>query len=340
MNNLYYDFEKIVNKYPKKDCLIFEDRKIKYGELYNLSIKFYNRLSQFEINEGGSICIDSDKSPEVYAIMLASLKLGIPYFFLDPNSPLDRKLEIVKQAAPTIYFYEQKKIKSKIKYSFNIKKFLNLKNNKVKSNNKNSNLSSVAYYMFTSGSTGKPKGAIINQYNLKYFIRWGVEEFKFNNKTIHAGLNLIFFDNSVFDFYISIFSGAALIPVKKIDLIDPTKVIKTLKKNRCNSWFSVPTLIIYFMTLRLLKRKNLPNLKRIIFGGEGFIIEKLRELYKEFGDNVIYSNVYGPTETTCMCSNYNVRKIDFMSAKKYPPIGKLHYYFDGYLWNGNKKNKI
>tara|TARA_B100001093_G_scaffold204614_1_gene196731 strand:- start:16824 stop:18347 length:1524 start_codon:yes stop_codon:yes gene_type:complete len=339
MNNLYYDFEKIVNKYSKRHCLIFQDKKITYKELYNLSIKFYNRLSQFEIREGDSICIESEKNPEVYAIMLASLKLGVPYFFLDKNSPLDKKLDIIAQAKPIIYFYEEIKTRAKIKHSFNIKNFLKLKNNKVKLNNKNSKLSSIAYYMFTSGSTGKAKGVIINQYNLKHFINWAIKEFKFDNKTIHAGLNLIFFDNSVFDFYISIFSGATLLPIKKIDLIDPTKVIKNLKKNKCNSWFSVPTLIIYFMTLRLLKKENLPNLKRIIFGGEGFMMQKLRELYKEFGDSIVYSNVYGPTEATCMCSNYNIKKIDFKLDEKFPPIGELHRYFDGYLWNKNRENK-
>ena len=43
--------------------------------------------------------------------------------------------------------------------------------------------------------------------------------------------------------------------------------------------FSVPSLIIYFLNLKLLKKKHLTKIKYLIFGGEGFPKNKLKELW-------------------------------------------------------------
>ncbi len=193
--------------------------------------------------------------------------------------------------------------------------------------------------MFTSGSTGIPKGVIINNTNLLYFIDWAIEEFNYNNKTIHAGLNQIYFDNSIFDFFITLFSGGTLVPIKASELKNPYNVIKKIKKNKCNKWFSVPTLIIYLLKLKIFNKKNLPNLEHIIFGGEPFFAKNLRDLFNNFGRGLRYSNVYGPTETTCMCSNYDLNKNDILKIKNFPPIGFLNKYFNGFLWDGKRENK-
>ena len=63
----------------------------------------------------------------------------------------------------------------------------------------------------------------------------------------------------------------------------------------------------------MCNQKNFKKIKRFIFGGEGFPIEQLKKLYNIYGDKKIYSNVYGPTECTCICSSYDVKKKDINS---------------------------
>ena len=72
---------------------------------------------------------------------------------------------------------------------------------------------SPAYIMFTSGSTGFPKGALMSHNNLLNFIQWGKETFEVTEDDIFTNANPVYFDNSVFDFYTSIFNGCTLVPL-------------------------------------------------------------------------------------------------------------------------------
>ena len=72
-----------------------------------------------------------------------------------------------------------------------------------------------AYIMFTSGSTGVPKGAVVSHANVLSFLGWSIDKFKISNNDRFAQVSPLYFDNSVFDFYTGLFSGASLVPIKK-----------------------------------------------------------------------------------------------------------------------------
>ncbi|MGL1562961.1 AMP-binding protein, partial [Vibrio parahaemolyticus] len=67
--------------------------------------------------------------------------------------------------------------------------------------------------MFTSGSTGFPKGAVMSHQNILNFIGWGKKTFEVTSSDVFTNANPIYFDNSVFDFYISLFNNATLVPL-------------------------------------------------------------------------------------------------------------------------------
>ena len=71
----------------------------------------------------------------------------------------------------------------------------------------------AAYIMYTSGSTGFPKGAVMSHNNILNFIQWGKNTFDVTPDDIFTNANPIYFDNSVFDFYTSLFNGASLVPL-------------------------------------------------------------------------------------------------------------------------------
>ena len=81
-----------------------------------------------------------------------------------------------------------------------------------------------------------------------------------------------------------------------------------MTKNKCTVWFSTPSLLIYLLNLKLINNKSFYFFKKIIFGGEGFPKNKLKELVTIVGENKKYINVYGPTEGTCICSSHVVNK--------------------------------
>lgn len=180
-----------------------------------------------------------------------------------------------------------------------------------------------AYIMFTSGSTGFPKGALITHDNILNLISWSIGTYKIKHTDILTNVNPLYFDNSVFDFYSALFSGACLVPFSKEIITNPVYLMEQINKLRCSLWFSVPSLLIYLDTMKALNKNNLKFVRRIIFGGEGYPKLKLKHLYDLYSNRCEIFNVYGPTECTCICSSYRITFKDFEDLKGFAPLGKI-----------------
>jgi D-alanine--poly(phosphoribitol) ligase subunit 1 len=63
-------------------------------------------------------------------------------------------------------------------------------------------------------------------------------------------------------------------------------------------------------------------MKAIIFGGEVFPKKELKKIFFNL-QNTKFINVYGPTECTCICSNYEITKKDFGKKEmlRFAPFG-------------------
>jgi D-alanine--poly(phosphoribitol) ligase subunit 1 len=189
-----------------------------------------------------------------------------------------------------------------------------------------------AYIMFTSGSTGSPKGAVMSHGSVLNLVAWSVATFGFNDSDRLTNVNPLHFDNSVFDLYSALFSGACLVPLDKGVVTDPRRVVEALEATRCTSWFSVPSLLMFLETLKVFtKAEAWRGFRHVIFGGEGYPKAKLQRLYAAFAERAAIHNVYGPTECTCICSCYRLSDPDFHELQGFPPLGELIPNFGGLI---------
>ncbi len=360
-NNYHYNlgnfFEEIALKNKNFTAIQNEKESVTYGELFQLVIKLSNKMISDKIQLGDTIAIGNTKKICSFAMMLACLRIGVSYVNIDTKAPLNRNQNIINICKPKKIFFDCKK---NSKYIDQLCQITNSKSieilayeklskanlgiNKVNQNFKNKFLvdsSTIAYIMFTSGSTGVPKGVAVTHQNILHFIAWGSNRFKIKNYDRFANLNPMYFDNSVFDFYISLFSGACILPVSRELLNKPLKLISYINKMKCTIWFSVPSLLIYLMTMKVLTLNNLACLRLIIFGGEGYPKIELLKLFNEFSSNAEIVNVYGPTECTCICSSHKLSKKDFQKLDGLPSLGKLNQNFDYLILNDdNKRSKF
>jgi D-alanine--poly(phosphoribitol) ligase subunit 1 len=159
--------------------------------------------------------------------------------------------------------------------------------------------------------------------NVLNFICWAQDRFQITPEDTFSNVNPMYFDNSVFDFYVSLFSGASMVPLAPAQVRNPRQLLDVINNLRCTIWFSVPSLLVYLLATRALDADDLPAVRKIIFGGEGFPKPKLKKLYDLFGRRAEFENVYGPTECTCICSAHAIQPADFADMKALAPLGFL-----------------
>lgn len=330
---LWARFEAIVNRQPSHTALRFPDGKeYSYQELSSIAVSFSHMLCNKGLVAGDVVAIFNEKSVYGYGLMLACIRCGIIYTNLDVNSPWSRIGKILANCKPNLIVYDKNPtfIFEEIGSDSSGVEVLMLDEYELAITgivepqlSQNFHAENPAYIMFTSGSTGFPKGAAISHQNLLNFIEWGKTTFNVVETDVFSNANPIYFDNSVFDFYVSLFNGATLVPIDHDLAKQPSQLVKTINLAGCTIWFSVPSLLVYLLTTKALSKQDFPQVTRISFGGEGFPKNKLKKLYDLFADRIQLINVYGPTECTCICSSYNISDVDFKDMTILAPLGQM-----------------
>jgi D-alanine--poly(phosphoribitol) ligase subunit 1 len=156
-------------------------------------------------------------------------------------------------------------------------------------------------------------------------MKWARDMLGASPRERFTNINPLHFDNSVFDIYCGLLNGAALVPVETSAITNAATWIKTIRAGRATVMFAVPTLFLILDQLGLLTPQALPDIRTFQFGGEGFPIGKLRDFHARFSDRARLINVYGPTETSCICSSIEITPEALTAPDdEFPPLGAMH----------------
>jgi len=334
--NLGILFEEVSRKHADRTALHYDDGKITYRQLNALANQLAAFLREKNVNAGDVVAIVNTKAIYSYAAMLACLKLGAAYTNIDRDNPQVRIESILEQCRPLILLADQEIKPDLLDYaqSKQLTRYIlcDLDLSSFSDNNSENTYdicgSRIAYVMFTSGSTGVPKGVAIMHQSVMNFIDWSTDRYHITPDDNFANISPMYFDNSVFDFYSAFFSGASLTPISKDLLSRPKDLLNTIDKQECSIWFSVPSMLIFLMTMRALDENSFRTLRVITFGGEGFPKTELQKLYDFYHSRIEIINVYGPTEGTCICSSHTITSKDFKTMDGFPSLGQINPDFE------------
>lgn len=326
-------FEVIVKENLDKTAIAYAEDEYSYAQVGRDSIAVATYLQQLHLIQNDVIAIFNDKSYSSYILMLACIKIGVAYTNIDPNAPEDWVLHILSIAKPKKIFSDVRKIVDRYKSQGLCGLYVESTDDILREGKGvqqgcyqecQVDEDTIAYIMFTSGSTGKPKGVAISHRSVANFIRWSISRYSINQDDVFANVSPMFFDNSVFDFYSAFFSGACIAPIKQILLSQPKALVEYVDRMGCTIWFSVPSLLIYLTTTKVLRANNFQKVRVISFGGEAYPKTELKKIYDLYSSKAQFVNVYGPTECTCICSSYNLSDSDFEDLSSLASLGKIN----------------
>jgi len=339
--NLLDYFEDTVRLFPEKLAISDSASLLTFKELRQRAKILALHISEREHSFNESIAVFLPKTNDAIVSFIAILYSGNIYAPIDTKSPIQRNKSILQSLNP-IKIITNSDFINKIKELdlnidiINIDELVYTNIDDFEFNYKKCIDTDPAYIIHTSGSTGNPKGVAICHRSIIDYISWAIETFQVSEKESIGNQAPFIFDNSTLDIYLMMFTGATLHLIPEELFIFPAKLLSFLNTNKITFVFWVPSVLINIANLKLLETIQIQSINKVLFAGEVMPIKYLNHWIHNLKKDVLFANLYGPTEITVDCTYYIVdRKF---KDNEVLPIGKPCKNSDVIILN--KKNQV
>jgi len=299
--------------FPKKCALEDENGTLSYTQYRNSALSVGTSLFNL-LGEGGNrpVVVCMKKSKEMLVCFMGVLYSGNSYAPAAADIPMARLSKIVENLSPCCIICDDVTFDTVSAQSFCVKVYnysdLCTQNTDEKLIEKV--LDGVIdtdpiYMMYTSGSTGTPKGVTVSHRGVVDYVQWTSTTFGFDSSDIFANQAPFYFDNSIFDIYGALITGAKLILIPEALFMFPSKLPEFVRDNNVTVIFWVPTVMINVANSGTLSEVEMPTLKKVLFCGEVMPNSALN-VWRKARHDIMYANLYGPTEITDVCTYYIV----------------------------------
>ncbi len=296
-------------KYPDKPAFCDSQRQVTYKQLQQEAYHVAYSLIDRQLFKK-PVLIFMDKTVESISAYMGVAYSGNFYSPLDVEMPSERickiketllpelviasekyreKVEKVFSGIPILYFEEIQKL------TIEISRIHHVESQIIDTD--------ILYVLFTSGSTGMPKGVTVSHRSVIAYASWVRSAFGFDETTIFGNQTPFYFSMSVLDIFQTISNGATLYIIPKVLFSFPIRLLEYLDEHKINTIYWVPTALCQVANTRALEKRKPHFLKNVLFAGEVMPAKQLN-VWRKMLPHVMYANLFGPTETTDICSYY------------------------------------
>jgi amino acid adenylation domain-containing protein len=191
----------------------------------------------------------------------------------------------------------------------------------------------LAYVIFTSGSTGTPKGILHTHFSGQSYAQLSKSTYGVVPTDRIANFSPLHFDMSTFGYLTSVLAGATTILIPPAYTKVPASLSQLIQDQRVTIWYSVPFALIQLLERGVPKRRDLSQIRWILYGGEPFAARHINRL-REHCPAATVSNVYGPAEVN-QCTYHHIPPTLELADDEAIPIGTIWQQTDGLIIDEN-----
>ncbi|HCY6351681.1 TPA: amino acid adenylation domain-containing protein [Staphylococcus aureus] len=309
-------FNEVVSRQGNHVALVMNDLTMTYETLRNYVDAIAHMLLSNGVGNGQRVALFTERSFEMIAAMLATVKVGASYIPIDIDFPNKRQAAILEDAKVTAVMSYDVEIETTLPVIQleNAKGFVESKENEQYDDLHGNQLENTAmldnemYAIYTSGTTGMPKGVAIRQRNLLNLVHaWSTELQLGDNEVFLQHANIVF-DASVMEIYCCLLNGHTLVIPDREERVNPEQLQQLINKHRVTV-ASIP--------LQMCSVMEDFYIEKLITGGATSTASFVKYIEKHCGT---YFNAYGPSESTVITSYWSHHCGDLIPETI--PIGK------------------
>ncbi len=313
-------------KYPDKTAVIDENGKITFLQLKEKAMRVASYLEKEKNASRAPVVVYMKKSIDCIVSFMAVLYSGRAYVPVAGDMPFERVRKITDNLNPSFIIADSQRLEilnqngaANNAVLFETAAGFESDEEKIKNIQQKVIDTDPIYIMYTSGSTGDPKGVTVSHKGVIDYVTWTKTTFGFNENDIFGNQAPFYFDNSIFDIYGCLITGATMVIIPEVLFNFQNKLPEYVEEMKITVIFWVPTILINVANAGALDECRMTHLKKVLFCGEVMPNTQLN-IWREHYPDLMYANLYGPTEITDVCTYYIVDR-EFENSEPLP-IGR------------------
>lgn len=326
-DSLQQIFEEIVEKYPDKKSVYFDNKSLTYKELNEEANKLAHYLKNMNVTTDTIVPIIFDRSLEMIISIYAIIKAGGAYLPISTSMPVERINYIINDCNTHVTIVQEEDMYKELENSeTEVLTFIDKKwDNESKENPERiCEPENIAYVIYTSGSTGTPKGVMIEHQCIINRLLWMSDEINLESDDCILQKTPYTFDVSVVEMFLWAFKGASMVLLKPEMEKNPFEIVKAVQEFGVTYCHFVPSMLKLFLDFVETDEdtEKLKSLRVVVASGEELnikIAEDFKQRIYQKNKTLLY-NFYGPTETAVDVTYYNCYEESYDFG--FVPIGK------------------